>query len=167
MEYPLIRPTNRAWQRTKTNSMKTKRWTVGLLVAGTAALATGCAEQPVVYVPVYSAPPAYVYSIPPPVATPPGAVPVATNIPAATVVIPTVTVTTVAPMAPPAPQVEVIPVAPSPDYVWVSGYWGWTGGAWVWIRGGWVVRPAVSAVWVNGYWARHGRTYIWVGGHWR
>lgn len=70
-------------------------------------------------------------------------------------------------VAPPPPQVEVIPVAPGPAYVWVPGYWWWNRGAWIWVRGTWVARPRAGAVWVGGYWARHGHGYIWVGGHWR
>ena len=37
--------------------------------------------------------------------------------------------------APPAPQTEVIPVAPGPDYVWVGGYWVRQGPRWVWAPG--------------------------------
>jgi hypothetical protein len=37
---------------------------------------------------------------------------------------------------PPPPRVEVIPVAPYPDAVWVHGYWyRGGGGGWVWMRG--------------------------------
>jgi tetrahydromethanopterin S-methyltransferase subunit D len=38
---------------------------VGLIMAGSAVLVTGCAERRVVYVPVYPAPPAYAYSTAP------------------------------------------------------------------------------------------------------
>jgi hypothetical protein len=31
-------------------------------------------------------------------------------------------------LAPPAPQVEVVGVAPTPGYVWFGGYWNWVGG---------------------------------------
>jgi hypothetical protein len=67
---------------------------------------------------------------------------------------------------PPAPRVEVIPVAPRPNYVWVSGCWSWRGARWVWIGGRWAPRPRPGAIWVDGYWGRHGRGYIWIGGHW-
>ena len=147
--------------------MNTKQLTVALITAGSAALATGCAEPRTVYVPAYSAPPGYAYTAPPPVMAQPGAVPEGTNLPPAAAYAPQGAPTLVAPTAPPPPQVEVIPVAPGPQYVWVGGYWGWNGGAWVWMGGRWVVRPAGGVVWVNGHWARHGHTYIWVGGHWR
>ncbi len=49
--------------------------------------------------------------------------------------------TAVAPSTPPPAQVEVVPVAPGPDYVWTSGYWAWRGGGWVWIGGVWTPPP--------------------------
>ena len=36
--------------------------------------------------------------------------------------------------APPAPQVETIPVLPS-GQVWAPGYWSWSGDSYVWVRG--------------------------------
>jgi hypothetical protein len=66
---------------------------------------------------------------------------------------------------PPAPRVEVVTVAPGPDYYWVGGYWRWNG-SWVWVSGRWVVRPWHGAVWAGGHWDRHGHGYVWVDGHW-
>ncbi len=69
---------------------------------------------------------------------------------------------------PPAPQVEVLPVAPGPDYVWMGGYWSLgAGGGWVWVGGHYGLRPRPYAVWVGGHWARRGRGYVWAAGHWR
>ena len=67
---------------------------------------------------------------------------------------------------PPAPQLEVIPVAPGGDYYWTPGYWSWRG-RWVWVGGYYVHRPHPGAVWIGGHWSRHGRGYIWIGGNWR
>jgi len=70
--------------------------------------------------------------------------------------------------APPPPQVEVVPVAPGPEYVWTPGYWTvGVGGRWVWVGGRYAARPHPHAAWVAGHWARHGHGYVWVGGHWR
>src|SRR6185295_13739511 len=44
------------------------------------------------------------------------------------------------PGPPPPPQVEVLPVAPGPDYLWAPGYWSWYGGAWIWVGGGYYPR---------------------------
>lgn len=37
-------------------------------------------------------------------------------------------------IAPPEPQMEVVPALP-PGYVWAPGYWGWHGDRYVWVRG--------------------------------
>ncbi len=37
----------------------------------------------------------------------------------------------------PAPVVEVVPVCPTPGYIWVGGSWGWCNNRWVWTRGHW------------------------------
>jgi len=39
--------------------------------------------------------------------------------------------------APPAPQVEVIGVAPSPQHIWINGYWNVNRGRHEWTRGRW------------------------------
>ena len=121
------------------------------VLAGLVGLATGCVERRVVYVPTYQAQPGS-----PPPAGVPG--PADTSAPPANAV---------ATQAPPAPQVEVVPVAPGPDYDWVPGYWYWGGTTWVWLGGRWTVRPWHGAVWVRGGWYRHGRGWAWHGGHWR
>jgi len=68
--------------------------------------------------------------------------------------------------APPAPQVEVAPASPGPEYVWVGGYWSWQG-RWVWMPGRWALRPAHHSVWVPGHWAARRRGWVWVQGHWQ
>src|ERR1035437_298189 len=157
---------------TTDKTMNTKRWMVGLIMAGSAAMVTGCAERRGGFVSVYSAPPGYAYSTASgypaaPLTAQPGVTPGGTTPPpAATGVAPQTAVTAAAPTAPPAPAGETVPMAPGPDYVWAPGYWGWNGGAWVWVGGNWMVRPALGVVWVGGHWTRHGRGYYWVGGHW-
>jgi hypothetical protein len=39
----------------------------------------------------------------------------------------------------PPPQVEIVTVAPGPDYYWTPGHWVWSG-RWVWVGGGWGFR---------------------------
>lgn len=134
------------------------------------ALSTGCVERRVVYVPAYQANPAYTYQ--PQTAYQPA--PAQAN-PSAPTVAPqaqpqpgTPTDGVVVAQAPPAPQVEVIPVAPGLDYAWMPGYRSiGVGGGWVWAGGHYVIRPRPHAIWVGGGWARHARGYVWVGGHWR
>ena len=66
-----------------------------------------------------------------------------------------------APLTPPAAQVEVVPVAPGPDYYWAPGYWGWNGG-WIWIGGGWRLRGGFGWGPHFGGWYGHG---AWGGFH--
>jgi hypothetical protein len=69
---------------------------------------------------------------------------------------------------PPPPRVEIIPgVAPSPNHVWIPGYWMWNGTTFVWISGGWHPRPRPGAVWVQGRWERRGNGWSWIYGYWR
>lgn len=70
--------------------------------------------------------------------------------------------------APPAPQAEVVvSVAPSPNHIWVGGYWTRHNDSWFWVHGRWAPRPHPSAVWVDGRWEKHPRGHVWVAGHWR
>ncbi|HZE95877.1 MAG TPA: hypothetical protein VE981_02510 [Planctomycetota bacterium] len=68
----------------------------------------------------------------------------------------------------PAPRTEVIVgVAPSPNYVWVGGYWSRYHDNWRWVGGRWAARPHANAVWVDGRWDHRPRGNVWVGGRWR
>jgi hypothetical protein len=70
-------------------------------------------------------------------------------------------------VGPPAPVVQVRPVAPGPRYVWVDGYHRWDGRVYTWVPGRWVLPPRAHAVWVPGRWVHEKRGYYWVDGHWR
>ncbi len=68
-------------------------------------------------------------------------------------------------VAPPAPQVEVIGVAPGPGYVWGAGYWDWVGGRHVWVGGHWMAgRPGYH--WVPHRWVGYRGGYRMARGHW-
>jgi WXXGXW repeat (2 copies) len=70
------------------------------------------------------------------------------------------------PPPPPAPEVEVIPVAPGPEFIWVAGHHRWTGHGYVWVGGHYDRRPNRDAHYVRGHWEHRGRTTVWVDGHW-
>ena len=76
------------------------------------------------------------------------------------------TVVVAQPSEPPPPQVEVVPAAPDPTYIWIGGNWEWRG-SWVWVNGYWGHRPYVGAVWVHGRWGWHGHRRVWVRAGWR
>jgi hypothetical protein len=70
------------------------------------------------------------------------------------------------PGEPPPSQVEVVPMAPDPAFIWIGGNWEWRD-RWIWVGGRWGPRPHPGAVWVRGGWARHGHGRVWVESHWR
>ena len=70
------------------------------------------------------------------------------------------------PAALPPPRIEVQPVSPGPEYIWIGGGWEWRAG-WIWAPGHWVIRPRPRAAWAVGHWERHPRGYVWVEGRWR
>ncbi len=69
----------------------------------------------------------------------------------------------------PPPQVEGVPAAPGPAYVWVPGHWAWRGPyrGYVWIGGHYATPVQPGYVWVPGAWAPGPSGYVWVEGHWR
>jgi WXXGXW repeat (2 copies) len=69
---------------------------------------------------------------------------------------------------PPAPIVEVVPVAPGPEFFWIGGHWSWNRG-WVWTRGHYDRHPHfhAGAGWEPGRWDRRGNGWAWHEGHWR
>jgi hypothetical protein len=69
--------------------------------------------------------------------------------------------------APPPPQDEVIVAQPSPEYVWVRGYWIWRGGRHAWIAGRWERPPHPGFVWVEPRWEHRPHGYVFIGGNWR
>lgn len=71
-----------------------------------------------------------------------------------------------APVAPPAPQMEVIPPIPFVGAVWIGGYWGWSGGRHVWVQGHYS-RPNPGFRWQPHQWVqRPGGGWVLHGGRW-
>jgi len=70
---------------------------------------------------------------------------------------------------PPAVPVEVVPVSPGPEYVWIGGSYDWVGfpGRWQWVPGRWERPARPHAMWHEGEWHRDGHGYHWEHGHWR
>jgi hypothetical protein len=70
-------------------------------------------------------------------------------------------------VGPPPRRVEVVGVAPGPNFVWIRGHWVWGGRAYAWTPGRWAARPHPRARWVQGRWRRGRGGWFWVPGHWR
>lgn len=68
-------------------------------------------------------------------------------------------------VAPPAPRVEVIGVAPVAGYIWIGGYWSWTSGRHQWAPGYWTA-PRPGHRWVPHRWEREGSRWREHGGRW-
>jgi hypothetical protein len=68
-------------------------------------------------------------------------------------------------LQPPAPRVEVIPVAPSQQHFWVHGYWGYGGTGHYWVPGRYeAVRPGWG--YSEARWAPVGHRWHFYPGRW-
>jgi hypothetical protein len=70
-------------------------------------------------------------------------------------------------VGPPAAIVEVRPVAPRGNFIWVPGYHRWNSGAYVWVPGAWQRPPRARAAWIPGHWAHDRRGWFFVEGRWK
>jgi WXXGXW repeat (2 copies) len=66
----------------------------------------------------------------------------------------------------PAEVVYSRPVAPSREYIWISGDWFWIGGRYEWREGHWD-RARAGNRWREGYWQNTRGGYKWHPGHWQ
>ena len=70
-------------------------------------------------------------------------------------------------IGPPAPLVEVRPVAPAAGYVWVPGYYGWNQRAYHWTPGHWARPPHRHGTWVEPRWVHERHGWHMTKGYWR
>jgi len=74
------------------------------------------------------------------------------------------------PLAPNVVLTVDVPViaAPSPDYVWIDGYWTWDYPSrnYIWMQGYWALAPYPGAYWIPGYWERYRSGYRWINACW-
>ncbi len=68
-------------------------------------------------------------------------------------------------IAPPPLRVEVIPVSPTPNRVWLAGYWKWAGVNYAWVEGRWV-KAKPGKAWIPGTWVQKGSYWAWTAGRW-
>jgi YmgG-like glycine-zipper protein/YXWGXW repeat-containing protein len=79
----------------------------------------------------------------------------------------TATVIRRGPPAPPAPLAESIPASPSPNAIWIPGYWDYNGAGYSWIGGHWEIAPALAHQYVAPHWEDRSGTFVFVRGYWR
>ena len=146
----------------------TRRLLSGFVCCGVLGLFAGCVSETESH--LVSAPPP-----PPPTkavttttttSTTPVAVAVSNNgyttTQTATPVVSTIVVTQV----PPALQQEVVLAQPSPQHVWLAGYWTWRNDRYEWMAGRWVLPPNSTAKWVGPRWEQQGNAYRFYEGYW-
>jgi hypothetical protein len=69
--------------------------------------------------------------------------------------------------APPSQPIDdECPEQPSPDHVWVTGYWWWTNRTYRWVPGYWAIPPHANYVYVSGHWRYKDNRWIYVRGGW-
>jgi hypothetical protein len=58
--------------------------------------------------------------------------------------------------------------APTPDYIWIDGYWTWDyrHHNYVWVQGRWALAPYADAYWIPGYWEYYRSGYRWIDACW-
>ena len=59
------------------------------------------------------------------------------------------------------------PLAPGPNYIWVSGEWIPRHGRYVYRKGYWVRPRPGHYNYVEGHWQSRRRGWVWIPGHWR
>ena len=128
------------------------RSTRAILASGIAALVGACESEPE----------SHVVSAPPPAVAVASAPVVVTSQTTTTQTQPVVLV----PQAPPAVQTDVVVPRPSPDYVWIAGYWTWRDSRYEWVAGHWELPPRANAAWVPPHWEPESGGVRFYEGYW-
>jgi hypothetical protein len=152
--------------------MNRSKFAVPVVVAIASLYGAGCAEEAKVTVKAPPPPEVVVTAAAPRVETiavvappPPKVEVVAVAAPQPVVVEEVAPAEVVVNVKPPVEKVEVIPVAPSPQHIWIKGNWHWDGHAWIW-RAGTYQLARVGLHWVPAHYVEKGASVTYVGGHW-
>jgi len=77
------------------------------------------------------------------------------------------TTTTIVNAAPPVLRPDVVLAQPSPDYVWLTGYWTWhDNNGYRWVAGHWELPPRPGSMWVAPRCEQQGNAYKYYEGYW-
>ena len=73
-----------------------------------------------------------------------------------------------APMAPPEPLHEYVPIPDEPaSFLWRGGYWIYNGSSFDWVPGMMMQRPAATAIWSPDHWIEHTYGWSFMPGYWQ
>ncbi len=64
------------------------------------------------------------------------------------------------------PPMYVRPVAPAPNYIWVSGEWIYRGNGYVYRQGYWRAPRPRYHYYTEGHWQQRRQGWVWIHGHW-
>jgi hypothetical protein len=73
-------------------------------------------------------------------------------------------------VAPPQPMPNEIILErerPSPEYVWIGGFWIWHNGRHEWMKGHWELPPHHGAIWIAPRWEASPHGFRFVAGYWQ
>jgi hypothetical protein len=68
---------------------------------------------------------------------------------------------------PPPQTAEVVGPSPSPDALWIPGYWDYNGTGYAWAPGHWEIPPPSSQSYVAAHWESRGGGYVFLRGYWQ
>lgn len=68
---------------------------------------------------------------------------------------------------PPPPTRDLVTAPPTPNAVWVHGYWSWDGRGYTWVAGHWEVPPPTAKTYVAAHWEFRDNQYIFVQPYWQ
>ncbi len=72
------------------------------------------------------------------------------------------------PPAPPAPpNADVVTPSPSPNALWVPGYWDYNGSGYAWAAGHWELPPPNAQTYIAAHWENRAGSYVFVRGYWQ
>jgi hypothetical protein len=139
-------------------SASPRAWTVAAvsIVGGVVTLAfAGCGHRPIIVqtpsptVVQTPAPAPTIMTAPPPAPTPPTHEVIVVN------------------QAPPPPRPDTVAPQPSPEHVWIAGYWAWRDNQQQWVPGHWEIPPRPGATWIPARWEQRGSEYVFIEGYWQ
>lgn len=71
------------------------------------------------------------------------------------------------PAPPPLQGGDVMTAAPTPNAIWVPGYWSYDGRGYNWMAGKWEIPPPTARTYVAAHWQYRDGTYVFMQPYWQ